>query len=89
LQPGDVIYVHRAPQIYIYGEVQRPGSLRLERDMTVLQGLSAGGGLTQRGTQRGIQITRRAPDGTMTQLDASLETRLKPDDVIRVQESLF
>ncbi|MBS3934838.1 MAG: polysaccharide export protein EpsE, partial [Sulfuritalea sp.] len=35
LQGGDIIYVHRAPVFYIYGEIQRPGSYRLDRDMTV------------------------------------------------------
>ena len=23
---GDILYVHRAPSYYVYGEVQRPGS---------------------------------------------------------------
>jgi polysaccharide export outer membrane protein len=58
LQAGDVLYVERAPRFYIYGEVQRPGQFRLERAMTVLQALSAGGGLTPRGTERGIRIKR-------------------------------
>ena len=43
---GDMIYVERAPRFYIVGEVQRPGAFRVERQMTVLQALSAGGGLT-------------------------------------------
>ena len=48
---GDVIFVPRAPQFYIYGEVQKPGPYRLERDMTVMQALSAGGGLSPRGSE--------------------------------------
>jgi polysaccharide export outer membrane protein len=43
LMNGDMIYVERAPKFYIYGEVQHPGSYRLERDMTVVQSLSDGG----------------------------------------------
>lgn len=87
--PGDVLYVHRAPVFYIYGEVQRPGAFRLERNMTVLQALSAGGGLTQRGTERGLRITRRTIDGTQTQIDGNTDTRLQADDVIYIKESLF
>ena len=35
VQGGDAIYAPRAPIFYIYGEVQRPGSYRVERGMTV------------------------------------------------------
>ena len=89
VQPGDVLYVHRAPSFYIYGEVQRPGMQRLERDMTVMQALSSGGGLTQRGTEKNLRITRRAEDGSLRTLDVKLDTQLQADDVIYVRESLF
>lgn len=86
---GDVIYVHRAPVYYIYGEVQRAGSYRLERDMTVLQGLAQGGGLTIRGTERGLRIHRRGPDGTIEVITPEKFELLRADDVLYVQESLF
>ena len=63
LQAGDVLFVDRYPLLYIYGEVQRPGSYRVERDMTLVQALAAGGGLTTRGTQRGVRIKRRDESG--------------------------
>jgi protein involved in polysaccharide export with SLBB domain len=43
--------------------VQRPGQLRLERGMTLMQALASGGGLTARGTARAsscIAATRPA-----------------------------
>lgn len=42
LLTDDVVFVERAPKFYIYGEVQKPGSYRLERNMTVLQVLEIG-----------------------------------------------
>lgn len=86
---NDVIFVERAPRFYIYGEVQRPGPFRLERSMTVLQGLSAGGGLTQRGTERGIRIKRRDAEGKLQVLEAKHDDMLQVDDVVYVKESLF
>jgi polysaccharide biosynthesis/export protein len=86
---GDVIYVPRAPQFYIYGEVQRPGAYRLERNMTVMQGLSVGGGLTPRGTERGITVKRRGGNGEPKAVDLKLTDMLAPDDVVVVKESLF
>ena len=86
---GDVIYVHRAPVFYIYGEVQRAGSYRLERGMTVLQGLAQGGGLTPRGTERGLRIHRRGPDGSIVVLTPTKTEAIRADDVLYVQESFF
>lgn len=89
MQNGDVVYVDRMPLVYIYGEVQRPGSLRLERDMSVMQALASGGGLTLRGTQRGVRVHRRAPDGRIEVLTPSLDDKLRDADVVYVRESLF
>ncbi len=86
---NDVIYVERAPRFYIYGEVQRPGAFRLERSMTVLQALSVGGGLTQRGTERGTRIKRRDEHGKLQIIDAKHDDLLQVDDVVYVKESLF
>ncbi|NYE62165.1 polysaccharide export outer membrane protein [Duganella sp. 1224] len=89
LAANDVIYVERAPRFYIYGEVQRPGAFRLERAMTVLQALATGGGLTQRGTERGLRIKRRDAAGKLQIIDAQHDDLLQPDDVVYVKESLF
>jgi polysaccharide export outer membrane protein len=89
IQNGDVVYVERAPMVYIYGEVQRPGAFRIERDMTVMQALAAGGGLTQRGTERGLRVHRRTPDGKTQVLQPAMDDRLRDGDVVYVRESLF
>jgi polysaccharide biosynthesis/export protein len=89
IRNGDVVYVDRSPQVYIYGEVQRPGVIRLERGMTVLQSLAAGGGLTQRGTQRGIRVHRRGADGKTEVLQPAMDDRLLPGDVVYIRESVF
>jgi polysaccharide export outer membrane protein len=89
LENGDVIYVQRAPVFYIYGEVQRAGSYRLEQGMTVMQALSVGGGVTARGTDRGLKIRRRGGDGGLHAIDARLTDLVQPNDVIYVRESWF
>ena len=86
---GDVIYVHRAPTFYIYGEVQRPGSYRVERGMTIRQALVQGGGLTPRGTERGLSVRRRNAEGAIETISPNLNDPVLPDDVLQVRESLF
>jgi len=89
LQAGDVLFVDRAPLFYIYGEVQHPGSFRVERNMTLVQALAAGGGLTQRGTQKGVRIKRKDASGKVQELKADLDEPVKAEDVIYVRESIF
>jgi polysaccharide biosynthesis/export protein len=89
LKGGDILYVHRAPVFYIYGEVQRPGVFRLEREMTVMQALASGGGLTQKGTQRGLRVHRRSADGKTQILEPGLDELIRANDVVYVKESIF
>lgn len=89
IAPGDTIFVDRAPQIYLYGEIQHPGALRLERGMTVMQAIAAGGGATPRGTLRGLKVTRTGPDGKQTQLEPAMDDQLRNGDVVYIKESLF
>jgi polysaccharide export outer membrane protein len=90
VQNGDVLHVDRAPQVYVYGEVQRPGVSRLERGMTVMQAIAQSGGLTQRGTERGMRINRRDPSGAVTVINnVKMNDPVERDDVIYVKESLF
>jgi polysaccharide export outer membrane protein len=86
---GDTVYVSRAPIVYIYGEVQRPGALRLERGMTLLQALATGGGLTQRGTDKGIRVHRTGADGKVQVLQPDMDDSVQEGDVVYVRESLF
>jgi polysaccharide biosynthesis/export protein len=89
IRNGDVVWVDRQPQVYIYGEVQRPGPMRLERGMTLMQALATGGGLTQRGTEKGIRVHRRDPDGAVRVVTPGMDDRVQDGDVVYVRESLF
>ncbi len=89
LQGGDTIYVHRAPVFYIYGEAQRPGSFRIERDMTVMQALAQGGGPTVRGNEKRLRLHRKGADGSVEQIEPKLTDRVLSNDVIYVNESIF
>lgn len=89
VENGDILYVDRAPTGYIYGEVQRPGQFRLERGMTLLQVLAQSGGLTARGTARGIKVHRRDANGNVSVIDLQMNEPVVRDDVIYIKESLF
>lgn len=85
---GDVVYVHRAPVFYVYGEAQRPGSFRLERNMTFMQALVSAGGPSARGTEKRLRLHRQV-GSTVKEMSPELNDLVQPDDVVYVRESLF
>jgi polysaccharide biosynthesis/export protein len=89
IQNGDVLWIDRQPIVYIYGEVQRPGPMRLEREMTLMQALATGGGLTQRGTDKGIRVHRKGSEGKVEIVNPDMSEKLRDGDVVFVRESLF
>ena len=86
---GDTIYVPRAPMFYIYGEVTRPGNYRVDRNMTFRQAIAAAGGLTLRGTERRLSVTRPDSQGASQSIRVDLNDLIVPGDTIRVSESIF
>lgn len=89
LMAGDIVFVPRMDVFYIFGEVERPGSYRLERGMTVMQAISVGGGLTQYANEKDLAIKRRGADGRMMDIRVGMTDLLQPDDVLTVDASGF
>jgi len=87
LRGGDTLYVHRAPVFHIYGEAQRPGSFRVERDMTVMQALAQGGGPTARGSATLLRLSRAGANGAIVQSTPKLTDPVQGNDVIFVVEA--
>lgn len=88
LNNGDVVLVPEMDVFYIYGEVQHPGRYQLDRDMTVMQGLSVASGLTARGSIKGIELSRLV-GSEMKTYKSNLDDRLQPSDVVFVKTSVF
>jgi polysaccharide export outer membrane protein len=86
---GDTVFVPRAPQFYIYGEVQHPGEYRMTRHTTISQAISIGGGLTLRGTQRRAIVKRVDAQGKEHKYPVRDEDVLQPNDVLLIKESVF
>jgi polysaccharide biosynthesis/export protein len=89
LNGGETVYVDRAPVFYIYGEVTRAGAYRVEPNMSVMQAIAAGGGITPRGSDRRLKLRRAAADGKLVETDIGLHERIRADDVLYVKEALF
>jgi polysaccharide export outer membrane protein len=88
LQDGDVIFVPKAQTFFIQGYVRNGGSYVLEPGTTVEQAIAIAGGLTDRGTNRGIKATRIV-NGKSVEVSLNLSDKVQAGDVISIKQRLF
>ena len=88
LQAKDTVYLPRASQVYVLGHVARPGAYRYEEGMTVFQAVLLAGGVTERGSSKGVKIVR-VVEGKSKELKPKMDEAVLPEDTIRVPERFF
>ena len=88
VQPGDTVFVPRAESVYILGAVKMPGAYPIQSQTTVLQALALAGGLTDRGSFRGVRLVRQVNGGKNTTKPAMTDLLL-PGDTLVIGERLF
>ncbi len=88
LRDGDIITVPKAETFYISGNVRNPGSYVLQAGETLEQALAVAGGLTERGTSRGIKANRLV-NGKQVEVTLKLSDLVKAGDTINVPSRLF
>jgi polysaccharide export outer membrane protein len=86
---GDIIFVPEADKFYIHGQVLKPGILKLEHNMTVLQAISAAGGVTPKGSENSVQLKRPDAQGNMQSINVELGELVHPNDIIYIPEGWF
>jgi polysaccharide export outer membrane protein len=89
MKGGDQVYVPRAPQVFVTGEVRTAGRFRIDPGMTVLEALARAGGVTNMGSTRRISVKREEGGGRYREFSAKLTDKVKPNDVITVRERIF
>jgi polysaccharide biosynthesis/export protein len=88
LRDNDTIFVPAAELVYIVGQVRSPGSYPLRRGMTVLQALSLAGGISDRGAEGRIRVTRIV-NGERQEVRVTPADPVKAGDTIIVPERFF
>lgn len=88
-------------QIYVLGEVKKPGSIEIpaERRLTVLEAITLAGGFTDLAAQDRTKILRGAGEGSQSipveitritkQGDKTADVYLEPNDTVYVPQSFF
>jgi polysaccharide export outer membrane protein len=93
--PGDVIFVPRGGVAYILGAVMKPGAYAVRDGSTIVDAITAAGGVAPHGTPKKILLARRDEQGepVMTQLNMNVVVakgsseptlELRPGDIVYV-----
>lgn len=88
LHDGDTIFLPKGGVVYLIGEVLKPGTMPFERGLTVMQAISAAGGVTDRGAEGKSRITRIV-NGQRQELKAKPTDLLQPGDIVKVPSRWF
>jgi polysaccharide export outer membrane protein len=89
LRDGDTINVPKAQSAFVSGYVKNPGAYAVEEGMTVLQVLSLAGGLTERGSDRRINVSRTVDGKNKLFKGVNLTSLVQPGDTIVVGQRIF
>lgn len=88
LQEGDTLFIPSAEKFYVTGFVRSPGAYVLVPKMTVRQAIAVAGGISERGSDRGMKIIRRVGDKEV-EVDVSMSDVVRPNDTIRIRQRLI
>lgn len=96
-QVSVLIREYNSKKIFIFGEVQKPGTFPYEENMSVVQAVTLAGGFTKVASKNGTQVTRTI-DGLEKKIRVPVEDigngreknfLLQPGDIVFVPESFF
>jgi polysaccharide biosynthesis/export protein len=91
LDDGDRVIVQKAEMIYITGYVNSPGPYAAQPGMTMRQALALAGGISDRGSDRGIKIMRPVPgkDKPQELKNVKMTDVVKPGDTIIIRARIL
>lgn len=84
LRDGDAVFVRRAQTVTITGFVRNVGQYNIEAGSSVEQALALAGGVTERGSPKRIEITRKVNGKTEVLKGVKMTDMVKPGDIIKV-----
>jgi len=88
LREGDTVFVPKAERFFVTGHVRSPGAYVFERGMTVLQAISLAGGLSDKGSDRGIKIVR-VVNGQKREIGVKVGDLIQANDTLVVRQRLL
>jgi polysaccharide export outer membrane protein len=92
-----VVKEYNSKKVFVFGEVQKPGTFIYQDGMSIVQAVTVAGGFTRTAAQNATSVTRRVK-GQEVRIRVSVQDialgkapnfTLEPGDIVFVPESLF
>ncbi len=96
-QVSVLVKEYNSKKVFVFGEVQKPGTFVYEDGMSIVQAITVAGGFTKSAARNSTSVTRRV-NGQEVKMKVSVEDialgkapnfTLDPGDIVYVPESLF
>jgi len=88
LEPNDTVYVSKAANFFVYGQVKNPGRYNLEKGTTILKAITTAGGATEKAAVNRTKVVREK-EGKKTEIHVNMTDPIEPEDIVMVPESFF
>lgn len=88
---------YNSKKVFVFGEVQKPGTFPYDQDMSIIQAVTLAGGFTRTAAKNSLSVTRII-DGQERKIRVPVEDigvgkernfQLQPGDIVFVPESFF
>jgi polysaccharide export outer membrane protein len=96
-QVSVLVKEYNSKKVFVFGEVQKPGTFVYEDGMSIVQAVTLAGGFTKTASQNSTSVTRRVK-GQEVKMKVNVQDialgkvpnfMLEPGDIVYVPESLF
>ena len=96
-QVSVLVREYNSKKIFVFGEVQKPGTFPYEEEMSIIQAITVAGGFSKLAAKNDVAVTRTI-DGKETRIRVHVadigtgkekNLKLLPGDIVYVPESLF
>ena len=85
VNPGDKIFIPKAETFYVYGQISRPGTYKIDQGMTLRKAIASAGGLTAMGSEKRVKVFRDGREIKKFELGALIQN----GDVVVIGERFF
>src|SRR5215510_2601886 len=96
VEPGDIVTIPEADQVYVVGNVYSPKALPMKEPITVSRAVAMAGGPLRDSKTDKVHIVRQEPGAAQSEMFVDLraiarkqaeDVMLRPNDIVEVRES--
>ena len=86
LQNGDMLFVPKASAFFVLGEVNKPGTFPLDKEISVLEAVTLAGGFNGTAAPSGAKVLRRTAEGKQETISIDLSGAVPRDQSFRIED---